>query len=119
MLHPQDPTVGAAPLPDALFKAKLRPSLIECTQKSELLGAGLQTVSDGKLLESGGSYYIDMQAGQQLAIKEGKTVEGRFPSEGQREHELFMVPKTSVGRPIAPGVPCHHQFICPRSSWAP
>ncbi len=78
-------------LPDGSpIQGKIEVSLIECTQKSELLGAGLQTVSDGKLLESGGSYYIDMQAdGQKLAIKEGKTVEVDFPKVSGKKMELF------------------------------
>lgn len=78
-------------LPDGSpIQGKIEVSLIECTKKSELLGAGLQTVSDGKLLESGGSYYIDMQAdGQQLAIKEGKTVEVDFPKVSGKKMELF------------------------------
>ncbi|HEX2898729.1 MAG TPA: hypothetical protein VHS96_03315, partial [Bacteroidia bacterium] len=38
------------------IQGKIKVHLVECTRTSELLGAGLQTVSDGKLLESGGSY---------------------------------------------------------------
>ncbi len=74
-------------------------NLIECTKKSELLGAGLQTVSDGKLLESGGSYYIDMEAnGQKLAIKEGKSVNVEFPKMTDKNMELFYGQKDETGQ---------------------
>ncbi|MEY3444170.1 MAG: hypothetical protein RLZZ519_2451 [Bacteroidota bacterium] len=74
-------------------------NLIECTKKSELLGAGLQTVSNGKLLESGGSYYIDMEAdGQKLAIQEGKSVAVEFPKVSDKNMELFYGQKDETGQ---------------------
>ncbi len=79
--------------------SKIEVQLIECTKKSELLGAGLQTVSNGKLLESGGSYFVDMQAaGQPLKIKPGKTVEVEFPHLAKKEMELFYGAKNAAGQ---------------------
>lgn len=73
-------------------------SLVECTSVAELLGAGLQTVSDGRLLETGGSYYIDMRSqGQQLSLREGKSLAVEFPQNVDEGMELFY------GEPNASG----------------
>lgn len=81
------------------IQGKIKVHLVECTRTSELLGAGLQTVSDGKLLESGGSYYIDMEAdGQKLTIKEGKSVAVEFPQVSDKSMELFYGSKDANGR---------------------
>ncbi len=81
------------------IQGDIQVNLIECTKKSELLGAGLQTVSDGKLLESGGSYYIDMEAdGQKLAIKDGKSVNVEFPKITDKNMELFYGQKDETGQ---------------------
>jgi hypothetical protein len=80
-------------------KGDIQVNLIECTKKSELLSAGLQTVSDGKLLESGGSYYLDMKAdGQALKIKDGATVQVEFPKVSNQDMELFYGNKNAQGQ---------------------
>lgn len=80
-------------------KGDIQVNLIECTGKSQLIGAGLQTVADGKLLESGGSYYIDMQAdGQPLQLKAGKSMQVEFPQLTEQGMELFYGSKNEAGQ---------------------
>lgn len=63
--------------------------LIELVNKQDLLLANAQTISDGKWLISGGAFKIDITAnGEPLVLKEGKTIEAKFPkntSEGDMQ----------------------------------
>lgn len=54
--------------------------LKELTTVEELLKNNVQTVSNGKLLSSGGSYYIGMSAGgEELMLKQGKNLKIELP----------------------------------------
>jgi hypothetical protein len=54
--------------------------LKELTNQQQLLKANAQTVCGGKLLVSGGAYYINLRSdGQQLKLKPGKSLAVRFP----------------------------------------
>ncbi|WP_196888723.1 hypothetical protein [Aureivirga sp. CE67] len=63
--------------------------IIEATEKYEFVLNNLQTVSNGKILESGGSYFINMTSeGKQLEIiKDGISVQ--FPKISEKKMELF------------------------------
>ncbi|MEO6721507.1 MAG: hypothetical protein ABIN67_14155 [Ferruginibacter sp.] len=64
--------------------------LKELTNQRQLLRTNAQTVSDGKLLVSGGAYFIGMTSnGEQLKLKEGKTLSVQFPKLSDKEMALF------------------------------
>ncbi len=72
--------------------------LIEMTTKKSLLLNNAQTVSNGKLLESGGAYYLNMKSsGHQLQIKEGKMIPVEFPQLINKRMDLFTGNKDSLG----------------------
>lgn len=59
---------------------EIRVELKELTTVEELLKNNVQTVSNGKLLSSGGSYYIGMSAGgEELMLKQGKNLKIELP----------------------------------------
>ncbi|WP_178986289.1 hypothetical protein [Winogradskyella helgolandensis] len=61
--------------------------LIELTNKQDLLIANTQTISNDEWLISGGAYKIDIKANNQtLVLKEGKTIEAKFPKNTQEEN---------------------------------
>lgn len=69
---------------------KIKVELKELTNQKDLLKNNTQTVSDGKLLISGGSYYIDITSdGNKVNLKKGKTLEVEFPKITNRNMELF------------------------------
>jgi hypothetical protein len=69
---------------------KINISIIELTNSDDLFKSNAATVSNGRLLSSGGSYYIGMECnGQQLRIKNGKTLQVNFPVLRKEEMELF------------------------------
>jgi len=72
--------------------------LKEYPNKLDMLKANAQTVSNGQLLVSGGSYYIEMTAGDlPLQLKEGKTLEAWFPGMNQQGMEIFYGSKDDNG----------------------
>jgi hypothetical protein len=59
---------------------------------------GVQTVSDGRILISGGSYYKNMTSGgQQLSLKLGKTLKVILPKSTDQQMKLFYGQKDSTG----------------------
>lgn len=73
--------------------------LKELTNQGELLRANAQTVSDGKLLISGGAYFIGMTSnGEQLKLKEGKTLNIQFPKLTEKEMALFYGQRDELGQ---------------------
>jgi hypothetical protein len=72
--------------------------LKELTNQNELLNSNAQTVSDGRLLVSGGAYYLNVtSAGQQLKLKEGKSLKVKFPQVSNTEMALFYGQLDSIG----------------------
>lgn len=68
----------------------LKVELKELTNQKDLFRNDVQTLSDGKLLISGGSYFIDITAnGKKVNLKKGKTLEVEFPKITNRNMELF------------------------------
>ncbi|MFM2360859.1 MAG: hypothetical protein RLY16_2852 [Bacteroidota bacterium] len=73
-------------------------SIVELNNQEDFLRCNAATVSDGKLLVSGGSYYIGMQSnGQELRIKKGKHLKVEFPKIQKEEMALFIGERTSQG----------------------
>jgi hypothetical protein len=73
--------------------------LKELTNQSEILRTNAQTVSDGKLLVSGGAYFIGMTSnGEQLMLKEGKTLSVQFPKLTDKEMGLFYGQRNELGQ---------------------
>jgi len=65
-------------------------SLIELTTNDELFKSNAATVSNGRLLKSGGSYFVDMECnGKKLRVKKGKNLQIEFPRLKDNEMELF------------------------------
>lgn len=64
--------------------------LKELTNQQQLLKANAQTVCDGKLLVSGGAYYINLKSdGEQLKLKPGKSLSVKFPKLAKEPMSLF------------------------------
>lgn len=69
---------------------KITVELLELTQSGEFLRNNVPTVSNGRLLVSGGAYYINMISdGKQLKVKEGKSLEVQFPKIAKEKMSLF------------------------------
>lgn len=73
--------------------------LKELTNQKQLLRANAQTTSNGQLLVSGGAYYINITSdGQQLKLKDGKTLSVEFPKLSNAEMFLFYGQRDSLGQ---------------------
>lgn len=73
--------------------------LKELTNQQQLLRANAQTVSNGRLLVSGGAYFINMTSdGNQLKLKSGKTLSVEFPKITSEEMYLFYGKRDSLGQ---------------------
>ena len=73
--------------------------LKELTNQSQLLRTNAQTISDGKLLVSGGAYFIGMTSnGEQLKLKDGKTLNVQFPKLSDKEMALFYGQRDDLGQ---------------------
>jgi hypothetical protein len=73
--------------------------LKELTNSSQLLKSNAATMSDGKLLISGGAYYINMTSdGRQLKIKDNSSLDVEFPKLSDDEMSLFTGQRDSLGQ---------------------
>ncbi len=78
---------------------KIKVELKELINQKDLLKNNVQTVSNGKLLISGGSYYIDITSnGNKVNLKKGKTLEVEFPKITNRNMELFYGQRDSLNQ---------------------
>ncbi len=69
---------------------KINVRIIELTTSQDLFKSNAATVSNGRLLASGGSYFIGMECnGQKLEIKKGKNLQVEFPVLKENEMQLF------------------------------
>ena len=69
---------------------KINVSIIELTTSKDLFKSNAATVSNGKLLASGGSYFIGMECnGQKLLIKKGGNLKVGFLVLKESEMQLF------------------------------
>ena len=72
--------------------------IIELTNPEELFKANATTVSNGRLLASGGCYYIGMTSGNsRLRVKKGEALQVEFPVLKQAEMELFYTERDPSG----------------------
>jgi len=73
--------------------------LKELTNQEQLLRTNAQTTSDGKLLVSGGAYFINMTSGgKQLKLKDGKRLSVEFPKISTMEMSLFYGQRDTLGK---------------------
>lgn len=76
----------------------LKVELVELTNQKALLSSGVQTMSDGRLLESGGAYYINITSdGEKVKLKPGKTLSVEFPKISNQQMELFYGQTDALG----------------------
>jgi hypothetical protein len=89
-------------------------SIVELTSTEDLFAANAATVSNGRLLASGGSYFIQMMCnGSRLQIKKGQHLQVDFPVLQQNEMELFYGQRDAAnninwipaGQQLQPAVP--------------
>jgi len=72
--------------------------LKEMTNQEQLMRDGAQTISDGKLLVSGGAYYINLTCGgEQLKLKLGHSLKVRLPKITDKDMTLFYGQRDSAG----------------------
>jgi hypothetical protein len=73
--------------------------LKELTNQEQLLRTNTQTTSNGQLLVSGGAYFINMTSdGQQLKLKDGKSLSVEFPKITTNEMFLFYGQRDTLGQ---------------------
>ena len=74
--------------------------LKELTTRKDLILENVQTVSNGKWLKSGGSYFIDLyHNNNHLSLKEGKSIKVDFPVNTNQENmSLFYGERLEDGR---------------------
>ncbi|MBT1706025.1 hypothetical protein [Chryseosolibacter indicus] len=71
--------------------------LIELANRYDLITADAQTISNGKLLVSGGAYWIRISSeGKDLKIKKGKSIKAEFPKLSDDEMKLFYGQRDSL-----------------------
>lgn len=78
---------------------KIEVELKELTNQEQLLRANAPTTSNGRLLVSGGAYFINMTSdGQQLKLKDGKSLSVEFPQIATSEMSLFYGQRDAIGQ---------------------
>ena len=77
----------------------LKIELKELTNQMDLFKNNTQTVSNGKLLVSGGSYFIDITSdAEKVKLKKDKTMEVEFPKITNKNMELFYGERDSLNQ---------------------
>lgn len=77
---------------------KINVRLIELTNSMDLFRSNTATISDGRLLASGGSYFVGLDCnGQQLNLKEKNSLQVSFPVIDKSEMQLFYGERDSNG----------------------
>lgn len=73
--------------------------LKELTKQEHLLQSNAQTVCKGRLLVSGGAYYVNLKSdGQQLKLKPGRALSIKFPKLTEAPMSLFTGYRDSLGQ---------------------
>lgn len=73
--------------------------LKELTDQNQMFRTNAQTVSNGKLLVSGGAYFINIKSnGQQVKLKSDRTLKVEFPKIVENEMTLFFGLRDSLGQ---------------------
>ncbi|MDB5279242.1 MAG: hypothetical protein JWR61_4197 [Ferruginibacter sp.] len=82
-----------------LLGQNIEVELKELTNTGQLLKSNAQTTSDGKLLISGGAYFIGVTSnGEQLKLKEGKNLSVQLPKLSDKEMALFYGQRNDLGQ---------------------
>lgn len=77
---------------------KINVQMIELTNSLDLFRSNTATISDGRLLASGGSYFIGLEcSGQQLKLKTKSSLQVSFPVIDKNEMQLFYGERDSNG----------------------
>ncbi len=72
--------------------------MVELTSSEDLFKSNAATMSNGRLLASGGSYFIGMECnGKKLQVKNKRTIKMEFPQLKEEEMELFYGDKDKEG----------------------
>ncbi len=80
------------------LEGKIAVSIIELTTANDLFKSNAATVSNGRLLASGGSYFIGMESnGQKVRLKKDRSLQVDFPVFAKEEMELFYGERDSSG----------------------
>ncbi|MBX2905986.1 MAG: hypothetical protein KF744_08115 [Taibaiella sp.] len=79
-------------------KASISMELKELTNQNQLLKNSAPTVSNGKMLISGGAYFLNLKSGgKQLKLKEGRSMAVEFPRLTNMSMSLFYGNRDSLG----------------------
>ena len=82
----------------AVVKGPIDVEILELTNSEDLFKSNTASLADGKLLVSGGSYYIGMNSeGQPLRIRKNKKLQVGFPVIKNGHMELFYGNRDNVG----------------------
>jgi len=80
--------------------------LKELTDQNEMVRTNTQTVSNEKLLVSGGAYFINIKSnGQQVKLKPDRKLKVEFPKVDENEMTLFYGQRDSLGQLTWDSVP--------------
>jgi hypothetical protein len=78
--------------------SRITVSIIELTNSTDLFKSNAATISDGRLLASGGSYFVGMTCGgQKLHIKQDKSMQVQFPKLKSDDMQLFYGQRNEEG----------------------
>lgn len=78
-------------------KGDIHVTIVELQNSNDLFVHNAASVSDGRLLMSGGSYYIGMsEGGKELRVRRGYSIETIFPRMADQEMELFYGERDSL-----------------------
>ena len=76
----------------------IKVGMVELTSSEDLFRSNAATMSNGKLLVSGGSYFVGMECnGKKLKLKNNSTIQMEFPKIKDNEMELFYGDKDEEG----------------------
>lgn len=87
-------TVDGSPMGE-----EIEVKLVEMVGLDDFIYNNAQTVSNGEVIETGGAYDITMTSdGKELKIKDGKGIEVEFPRISEKDMEVFMGERDSLGQ---------------------
>jgi len=94
-INPADLTTLNGKAPGKTIDIELK----ELLSANDLLNSNAQTISDGRLLISGGAYFINMTSiGEQLKLKDGTSLKVELPKIDKSNMTLFYGQKDSLGQ---------------------
>jgi len=92
------------------FGDQIEIELLEMTKSQDMLLNNAPTTSNGRLLVTGGAYYLNMTSdGKQLKMKEGQGLDVEFPKLSNEEMGLFLGERDSLGQ--VNWIPAQEKFV--------